>query len=110
MTYRFGALLLVAAFVHGPAAKAGQTAGDNNCQTVSGAVYLSADDGVILSAGKTRYQIDQAPKALEEISIKNLVEGVNGTYRICPTGAHDRFGLAVVNIVNFANLSYNTAN
>jgi hypothetical protein len=108
--YRFAAILLFSASVHGPAATAGQTAAGNGCQTVSGVIYLSADDGIILSEGKTRYQINGAPHALEQISVTNLVEGVRGTYEICRTGAHDRFGSAVVNILRFANLTFNKEN
>jgi hypothetical protein len=66
-----------------------------------------ADDGAVLSQGKTEYQINTAPNKLYNISIKNLVEGVKGTYKICRTGAYDRFGLPVVNIAGFSNLTFN---
>lgn len=110
MKYQFAAILLFSAFVQGASATAGQTAAGNSCQTVSGVIYMSADDGVILAEDKTRYQINEAPDALEQISIRNLVEGVRGTYKICRTGARDRFGFAVVNILRFANLTFNKTN
>ena len=110
MKYRFAVILLFSASVHCPAATASRTAAGNSCQTVSGAIYLSADDGIILSEGKTSFQINEAPAALEQISIRNLVEGVQGTYKICRTGAYDRFGFAVINILSFANLTFNKTN
>jgi hypothetical protein len=107
MKYRFAVILLCSASALSSTAKAGQTAASDNCQTVSGILNLSADDGAVLSQGKTEYQINTAPNKLYNISIKNLVEGVKGTYKICRTGAYDRFGLPVVNIAGFSNLTFN---
>jgi hypothetical protein len=80
--YRFAAILLFSMSGHISAAAAGQTAAGDTCQKVTGVIYLSGDDGVTLSEGNTTYQINKLPAELEQISPRNLVEGVQGTYKI----------------------------
>jgi hypothetical protein len=104
----FAAFLLLAASMHAQAETVSQTAAGNDCRTVSGIINMSADNGEMLWAGQTRYQVNDGPEALKrrlDSNIQTIVDGADGTFMVCPTGARDRFGDGVINILSFANLT-----
>jgi hypothetical protein len=101
--------LALATSAHALAAPASEEIAPGACKTVPGAIYLSADDGIVLDAGKVgHYQVNTAPVPLmQRTPIRNLVDGVSGTFKICATPNHDRFGSQMVNILSYRNLSFN---
>jgi hypothetical protein len=109
MKLRVMALLLLATLAQALAMSACRAITPGACKTVAGLVNLSADNGIMLHAGKVGYQIDNVPKSLiQGTTMSNLMYGISGTFRICATSNHDRFGEQIVNIVSYTNLSFDS--
>jgi hypothetical protein len=68
------------------------------CLDATGSAQVMADNGMMLFTGKTKYEINHMPDGFKhELTVQ---KELSGTFKICPTGNHDRFGNQVVNILD----------
>jgi hypothetical protein len=81
---------------------AGAAQAQTACLEATGSVNVTADNGVMLFAGKTQYEVNNMTDALmHSLTLQNELLG---SFKICPTGNHDRFGDQVVNILGVKHL------